>query len=229
MKYIIKDKVYSFTKEDLDYLFIGKGEEGSCYRIRNYRDDFVMKIFHSNPEKKVLDEETCKTLTEIDMDKFILPNELVYDEDGKYIGFTTKYVSFKKPKIRNLKIGKVIDEFCKLEKEVGILSENNVFIDDLDYYNTIFSDGIYICDPGSFSLAENQNQERFANYYNRKRITEYEIEEIIFNLFKLGIREKDRLNKIFSNLDEFLSDYLAFIVSDREEKAQEYFKELVKI
>ena len=27
-----------------------------------------------------------------------------FDEDGKYIGFTTKYVSFKKPKIRNLKI-----------------------------------------------------------------------------------------------------------------------------
>lgn len=228
MKYIIKDKVYSFTKEDLESFFIGKGEEGSCFRIRNYRDDFVMKLFHSNPEKKVLDEETCKTLTEIDTEKFILPTELVYDEDGNYTGFITKHVSYKKPKIRNLKIGRVIDEFCKLEKDVDTLTKNNVFIDDLHYYNTIFSDGIYICDPGSFSLAENENQERFANYYNRKRITEYEIEEIIFNLFKLGVREQDKFRKMFSNIDEFLSDYLSFLVSDKDENAKTYFKEVVK-
>ena len=227
MKYIINGRTYEFEKEDLDSMFIDEGEEGCCYRVRNYRDDFVMKIHHEDPEKVFLDEDTCKIMKEIKTERILLPNDLIYDQDGKYLGYTMDFIEYKRPKIRNLKIGKVVDEFYTLEKDVDKLSSNYVYIDDLRIFNTIFSNGIYICDPGSFSLAENNNQKRFAGYYNKKMINEYEIVEVIFNLLKFNKKEQELLKKVFLDNEEYVSDVIRLLGYDKEEIAKTYFKELV--
>lgn len=227
MKFIINGKIYDFDQEELDYIIIGKGTEGCCYRVRNYRDDFVMKIHHKKPEKKILDEETCKAIKDIKTNRFVLPNNLVYDEDGNYLGYTVDFIEYKRPKIRNLKIGKIVDEFYNLEKDVNLLSKNYVYIDDLNYYNTVFSNGIYVCDPGSFSLAEDEYQERFAKYYNRLRITEYELQEILFNIFRFTHREEKALTSLLLNNEEYLSDFINYLGYEREEVAKTYFKDIV--
>ena len=227
MKFYIDDKVFDYDEDELEEIFIGEGEEGSCYRVHDYVNNFVMKIHHKKPEKIILDEDTCKVISNIDTERIKLPNDLIYDKDGNYIGYTVDYVDYKKPKIRNLKIGRVVNEFYKLEKDVDVLSKNNVYIDDLNIYNTIFSDGIYICDPGSFSLAENKLQERYVGYYNKLRINEYEISEILFNLLKFNRREEKLLRKLFLDNEEYISDIISFFGFDKEEKAAQYFKGLV--
>ncbi len=232
MKCIINESIYSFSDENL--VLLGKGEEGSCYRIFKHKcfdNNLVMKIHHSNPTKKILDEKTCKNLTGIETSKFLLPRSLVYNEYGQYIGYIREYKDVKYPTIRTLKIGKVINEFYKLEKDVRVLSENNIYIDDLNMDNTIFSDGIFIYDSGSFSLAEDENQKRFVGYYNKRRISEYEIEEVLLNLFDFTKKEQKSIRNMFSNLDEFLSEYLSYIVSEKEaenEGVKKFLKEQVR-
>ena len=227
MKYIINDEVFDFDQEDLDLMCVGRGTEGTCYRVRDYYNDFVMKIHHDRPEKVVLDEETFNVLKDINTERIVLPKKLIYDEDGRYIGYTVNYVDYKRPKIRNLKIGKLVDEFYKLEKDVKVLTKHFVYVDDLNYYNTVFSNGIYVCDPGSFSLAETDAQRRYMNYYNRERINEYELFEIIFNLFKFKINERNKLKRILFDDDEFLTDRLSYIGYDQDENAKTYFKSLL--
>ena len=124
MKCIINESIYSFSDENL--VLLGKGEEGSCYRIFKHKcfdNNLVMKIHHSNPTKKILDEKTCKNLTGIETSKFLLPRSLVYNEYGQYIGYIREYKDVKYPTIRTLKIGKVINEFYKLEKDVRVLNK----------------------------------------------------------------------------------------------------------
>ena len=227
MKYIIKGKTFDFSEEDLDYLYLGEGTEATCYRIRDYENDFVMKIHHDKPEKTTLDKETCKIIKNIDTERIKLPNELIYDEDGNYLGYTIDYVDYKKPKIRSLKISKLVDDFYTLERDIDKLTKNNIYVDDLNIGNTIFSDGIYICDPGSFSIAEEKDEKRYLNYYNRTNINEYEIDEIIFNLFRFTTRERNRIRDLIFSDDEYLSDILKYLGFDKEEKANNYFKQLV--
>lgn len=226
MKYIINDRSFTFDEEDLEAIFIDGGTEGNCYRVSNYYDDFVMKIHHKKPEKKILDEETCKAIKDIKTERILLPKDIVYDEEGNYLGYTVDYIGYKRPKIRNLKMNRVIDEFYTLEKDVDVLSNKNVLIDDLRIFNTIFSDGIYICDPGSFSLAETDDEKRFIYGYNKEVINEYEIEEIIFNLFKFNQREKKKIREFMSESEGYVSDYLRCFCEDRNENAKTYFKGL---
>lgn len=227
MKYIINGSVYDFTKEELEYFYLDEGEEGICYRIRDYNNDFVMKIHHVNPDKLSLDEDTCNALKEINTKRVLLPNNLIYDEDGKYLGYTLDFIEYKRPRIRNLKIRRVIDEFYTLEKDVDLLTKNNVLIDDLRIFNTIFSDGIYVCDPGSFTLAKTKGEKRFLDSYNTERINEYELEEILFNLLKFGQKEKSGLKEFFKDSDGYYSDYMRCFCEDKEENAKEFFKGLI--
>ena len=66
MRYLINGRSFTFDEEDLESIKLDEGTEGSCYRVHNYYDDFVMKIHHDKPEKKILDEDTCKVLRNIE-------------------------------------------------------------------------------------------------------------------------------------------------------------------
>ena len=226
MECYINGRCYTFNEEDLEGIKLDEGTEGCCYRVHNYRDDFVMKIHHDKPEKKILDEDTCKVLKDIETERFILPEDIIYDEDGNYLGYTLPYVDYRRPKIRNLKIRNVIDEFYILEKDVDILTDNYVLIDDLRIFNTIFSNGIYVCDPGSYTLAQTDEEKRFISGYNIERINEYELEEIIFNILKFSQTEKKGLRKFLDESDGYLSDFMRCFCYDKEENAKEFFKEL---
>ena len=226
MRYYINGRSFDFDEEDLEDIKLDEGTEGACYRVHNYYDDFVMKIHHDKPEKMILDEETCKAISNIKTERFILPDDIIYDEDGNYKGYTVRYVDYKRPKVRNLKINRVIDEFYTLEKDVDILTKNNVLIDDLKIFNTIFSNGIYVCDPGSYTIAETEDDKRFIGGYNKERINEYELEEIIFNVFKFNQREKKGLRKFLDESEGYLSDYMRCFCEDKEENAKEFFKGL---
>ena len=57
MRYLINGRSFTFDEEDLESIKLDEGTEGSCYRVHNYYDDFVMKIHHDKPEKKILDEK----------------------------------------------------------------------------------------------------------------------------------------------------------------------------
>lgn len=222
MKYFIGKKVYDFSNDELDRFYLDEGTEAICYRL----GDFVLKIHHDYHVSDVLSEDNCKRLSRISTNRLLLPKDVVYDEDGNYLGYTIKYIKSEEPRIKNLKVGNLIDEFYILEKEVKQLDEEYVLLDDLNYLNTIFSNGFYLCDPGKYSFVDDFEKRRFLSYFNRETINYYEIKELIFRLFKFSNREKIRLLDTLFGYGEYVSEIIDDIGYNPEENAKTYFKRL---
>ena len=89
MKYYIGNKVYDFSEEELDRYYLDEGTEATCYKM----GDTVLKIHHDYPNRDILSEDNCKRLSRIETDRILLPKDIVYDEDGKYLGYTVKYIN----------------------------------------------------------------------------------------------------------------------------------------
>ena len=222
MKYYIGNKEYDLSNDELEEYYLDEGTEASCYKI----EDFVMKIHHNYPNNDVLSEEDCKRLINIKTNRIILPDDIVYDEDGNYLGYITKYIKSEKPKIKNLKIGRLLYEFYNLEKEVKQLDEEDLLLDDLNYLNTLFSNGIYLCDPGKYSFVDSSDKKRFLNCFNRDTINYYEVNELLFKLFKFNKKEKQELLSILCRDCEYVTETIENIGYDLDEDAKTYFKRI---
>lgn len=222
MKYFIGNKVYDFSEEELNRFYLDEGTEATCYKL----GDTVLKIHHEFPNRDVLSEDNCKRLSKIKTDRILLPKEAVYNEDGKYLGYTVKYINSEEPRIKNLKIGTLLNEFYVLEKEVKHLDEEYILLEDLNYLNTIYSNGFYLCDPGRYSFVDDSEKRRFLSYFNRETINYYEINELIFRLFKFSNKEKIRLSDSLFRYGEYLSEIIENIGYDSEEDAKTYFKRI---
>ena len=223
MKYYIGNKVYDFSEEELDRYYLDEGTEATCYKM----GDTVLKIHHDYPNRDILSEDNCKRLSKIETDRILLPKDIVYDEDGKYLGYTVKYINSEEPKIKNLKIGNLINEFYVLEKEVKQLDEEYVLLEDLNYLNTIYSNGFYLCDPGKYSFVDDLDKRRFLSCFNRDTINYYEINELLFRLFKFSNKDKIKISDTLFKYGEYVSEIIENIGYDPEEDVKTYFKRIV--
>lgn len=107
--YFIGDTKDVFTPK----VFLGSGCEGKVY----YNEDTneAVKIQYNEINKITsLSEESALRLCNIPTNYILLPRRLVYDENGKYLGYTTTYIP-KNKEIEELDVQndtlKIIDSY----------------------------------------------------------------------------------------------------------------------
>ena len=73
---------------------------------------------------------------------------------------------------------------------------------------------------------DDSEKRRFLSYFNRETINYYEVNELIFRLFKFSNKEKIRLSDSLFRYGEYLSEIIENIGYDSEEDAKTYFKRI---
>lgn len=195
MKLYFNGRIYEFSLEQLDLMYENEGSEAIIYRFfdREVGKVFALKIYKDFCGKDRLDEATTKKLMSIVTKRFLLPEDVIYDASGKFIGYVMDYC--KMYSVKNLPLMKM-DWFLKeldfIFDDVFKLSSENVDIDDLHFGNTIYSDGIYIADPGSFIIDKDS---RYVLSNNKMTVNRYILEELVFNLIPLTKKEKNKLRE----------------------------------
>ena len=92
------------TKEQLDYLYLGEGQEGVTYIYK----DKALKIYKSYSSINRLSEKEALYLSKIPTKRILMPIDLVYDENGNFIGYTTKFIqNYNRATIKQLPISKI--------------------------------------------------------------------------------------------------------------------------
>lgn len=165
-------------KNNLYKNYIGKGIESKAYKI----DDKVIKIFRMFPGKKVvMTKESIEKMKQIPTKRILLPTNSLLDKKNKIRGYQMNYVaSYGIDSYFNLDKDKLIKEHQLLKDDIKILSESGILINDLIIENTVYSNGLYLIDPGSYMFHDNIGF-NYAYRSNLDCFDRYLIYEILFN------------------------------------------------
>lgn len=181
MEFIVNGKKvrynpYNMKKDRL----LGDGMEVEAYQV----GDKAVKFFKRYPGKAILlTKSSMEKMKKINTKRILLPIDALLDKRHNLRGYEMNYVedlginnyfSLNKDRLR--------EENELLKKDIEILSDNNLLLEDLLFKNTVYNNGLYLIDPGSyqfdFSLDANQ-----VYGINIERINEYLIFDILKNYY----------------------------------------------
>lgn len=223
MKLYIDDKEYSFSADEVDYMYENEGSECVVYRFK----DEVLKVYKDYCRKDRLDLESVKTLSKIKSKRILLPKKPLYDEDRNFNGYVMNYIeSYALSNISKMKMAKFLEELGYFQEDLKVFAENRIDIDDVNRDNMGYNGGIYLRDPGSYII---QKDWSFAMVMksNQKKINEFFCEEVIIPTISLSKREKANIKEHFLDSDSYIGDVMA-VEAKPEETVRSYVKRICK-
>ena len=212
MKFYIEKKDYSFTEDELNFMYLNEGNEAFIFRLGSD----VLKIYKPFSRKDRLDNETAYFLSKIETKRILLPKSLIYissnepvyfnenellfalksnNKEKEFIGYTAEYkdsISIKN--LANITIKDFSTEVSYLVEDIKILTQNHISICDLNLSNTLYNGNLFICDPGSYIIDYNHSLS-YLEVINNMNLNEYLILEILKNITSLTKQEKEKLLK----------------------------------
>lgn len=202
-----------------------KGSEGKIYKIDNtlYKIYYPEQLNEGYGEK----EKFHSYLQTIATKQIILPQDLIFQEDGKYVGYTTPFIPHDKKNktgITKLDSKSFIKNLKILEEDTDILSNNYILQADVSPINYIFSkdSGIMnIIDPGRY---RNHTKEFKYIYHLQNNIQLKKLIELLLLLdfyeFKpIGSKRKSQLLK-----EKIMADFNL----SKEDRMSDFFEKELK-
>lgn len=189
-----EDKFKIFIPSQHEYL--GKGIEGKVY----VDEEYAVKLFHSETSS-IIEEKSAIHMTNINTERFLLPQKLIYNRNDQFIGYKTKLMlSEDKNQIFYLPKKDLIDNFDVLIKELTRLAEQSVVIDDNSFDNMSYNKKkIYFIDPGAYFYDESDSMMFYGRFRSNYEALNDFLEEL---LSKAAIKNKD----ISYNLREIIEE-----------------------
>ena len=199
MKLYIGKRLLDMDEKELDKLYLNEGSEGNLYRLGNE----VLKIYKDNPLISKLSKEDIEYLSKLKLKRFVVPNEVISDEEGATLGYSANYLEEDKfDKIYSMDSKHLREELSLLLDDIRILSMNGIELADLHLSNLMISNNkIYFLDLGSFRRTNDDFDELYM-------INKYIFEQFIVNdLFASSLSKKNRkkLEKEFSSKIDLIS------------------------
>lgn len=183
---------------------IGSGVEGASFKYRGY----ALKVKYN--DKIGLSYDDCKYMIGTRTSNILLPKAILYKND-KYIGYATKYIH----SLNNFKLTEISKEelinniLIPIEKDIRIISNRNILLNDISYSDTIKSRSLYIIDPGSYAII-NDMDSSIIESYNYK-----EIRKLINYMIYLELKKYKNCNS-FIKTNDYFSYYIKNNVPDNK-------------
>lgn len=206
---------------DLDKMkIIGEGKEGIVYKYNNE----CIKIFNSkrnNGELLDINEEKFIFFTKLETNNIILPRKLLYNRQNKIEGYIMPYIEsdFDLNNIRSKNINEIISELKQLKKDIDLLNENDILINDLKYSHLLYNNGFYLIDSSLYSKYQYDNVLNYDAYM--KNITS--INDFLIDVLLI---KKSNDNDQYLNINQipkrYYSDKLIFISEVFEKEKNKY-------
>lgn len=223
MKFFIGDKLYDYSEEQLSIQMLNHGDEADVYRIKGQ----AVKIYKQFCPKKRLDEKTVKYFKTINTNRLLLPIDTVYDENISFNGYTTKLIEEgNKQTISRMKASKFIKEMQLLTEDTKLLTELGITVDDFQYSDVLYGDGLYYCDPGSYQIEKNISSRKIKEF-NKEQLHNLIIDEILGPTCKLTKKQKNKLKEMTLS-GEYISDIFSYEEYKEKESVSQFIKRITK-
>jgi len=146
MQYYCNNK--NIEKEKLEYL--SSGEDTDVYK----NEELVFKIFKTKP---YISKEDCEYMIQVskESNRILLPKDIIYNQDGEYSGYTSKYIKTEQDNYGIVKMNKkiLIKNYLSLINNSALLGRNKIKVNDIEVHNMIVSNmKIYVVDFSRYRL-----------------------------------------------------------------------------
>ena len=148
MEFFIDGKKVRYNSYNNKYL--GKGLEVVAYKI----DDKAVKFFKKSPGKEIfLTKESIEKMKKIKTKRILLPTDALLDKKHNLRGYQMDYVEdLGSDSYFDLDKDKLNEEHELLRNDIEVLSDNKITLADLTSKNTVYHNGLYLIDPGSYKF-----------------------------------------------------------------------------
>lgn len=183
-----------------------EGKEVEAYVV----GDQVVKFYKPYCNKARLSKEDIEILKHIPTKRILLPNSSMLDKKRKIRGYKMDYIEdLGEDTFLDLAKDRRKEEMQYLKEDVEILSDSGVILVDLHKFNTVYHNGIYLIDPGSYTFIKRESLEekdRIQCYgMNIDRINEY----LISTLSRFSLVKHTNIERSFYDSgSENMMDYL---------------------
>lgn len=197
---------------------IGKGNEVIAYKVGSE----VVKFYRRHCRKIRLTKEECEYLEKIDTERILLPTVTLLDKKHQIRGYKMNYIEeLGKDSFYTLNRKDLSKEMSLVHKDVIKLSDYNVHIEDLNLDNTIFHNGIYLADPGSFLIDQELEGSNIRVYgFNMDMINEYLLNTVIrrwcLKVSKSITIAKRMVDAIQEDIEKRSLDTLTYLIDGME-------------
>ena len=202
---------------------IGEGKEGVVYK---YNDECI-KLFNSNRNSGDLlsvNEDKFIFFTQLNTQRIILPKQLLYNYKREIEGYLMKYIesNFNLNNIRNKNINDIIEYLYDLKKDIDILSDNDILINDLKNPHLLYNGGFYLIDTSLYSKYQYDNILKCdVKSKNISSINQFFIGLLLIQ--KEGIKDFNLTNRDIPNIYcKLHNDNFYFIADILEIEAKKY-------
>ena len=214
MKILLKDELLEFSDDDLNYMYLGEGEEAEVYKYGRE----VLKIYKKYCRKNRLGEDASVFLSQIETKRFLLPKKIIHDPvDGSFIGYSMPFkYSYPSLVIVRLKMISFLDELDIIRDDIRILSNEYVDIDDLNMDNVLYDGSLFMGDPGSFEFRCDYPS---SLYKKNIRILNSFVKDDVFGLINLSKDRRREVSYMFDD-DVYIGEQIRDEVKPKETVAQ---------
>lgn len=231
MKYYINGQEVEINTSKKPY---GQGSEAKLYRVENtlYKIYFKEALNEGFGNK----ERYHRILKDINTKQVKLLDELIFDENGDYAGYTTKVVEHDKRNqngIIKLPKNKLITNLSILENDFDLLATNYVLVSDIRPYNHIYGkDGnLYEIDCGRYRSFCFSDKDKYYKD-NRSQLDELVLLLIYNDLVKekIGTKRKTQIfkNTLLEQCGSLRYSTLFKEILKENQTIEEYAKEKIK-
>ena len=197
---------------------IGEGQEVDAYVV----GDQVVKFYKPYCKKTRLSLNAIERLKKISTSRILLPTASMLDKKRNLRSYKMDYVeNLGEDSFLLLPSEKRKEELKKLKEDVLNLSDNGVILEDLHQLNTVYNNGIYFIDPGSYKFVKDdtptENDKIQCYGINIDRINEFLISNLShFSLVKhtnitnsyLKSGKDNMMDYLFEREEDTLKDYI---------------------
>lgn len=198
------------TYDDLT-LISNIGIESSVYKYK----ELAFKVFKAYSNRLHLSKNDIEYMSKINTRRILLPKYAIREEEsiGKIDGYAMEFISGNENILDTL-IYDLLNELEYIETDIKVLSEYLVSIQDLTLKNYVYSNGLYLIDPGSYGVGKIDNLKICYDLVNIETLSEKE-KQILIEVHNHEIFDEFTLSLL-------ISSYLI------EKGNLSYFQELAK-
>lgn len=208
------------------------GSEGKLYLA----GDKIYKIYHKNAlnegfgNKKIY-HQSLLGLSDL-YNHYVLPTDLIFDEEGNYVGYVTPLINKKKQKegVTNLDWDNFITNITEIEKETDMLSESRFLLVDLGFHNSLFNPDdkkLYLVDPGRY---HHQSLFTISDYKRRNKmmLSDYFKHMLEREIFYFKLVDKNKVTQLTNEIVTELDGRRYSEFFEEKEKSYDTLHEFIK-
>lgn len=194
---------------------IGEGREGNVYKIN---PNTCIKLYHKNPEKRVIDLGMTRKLSYIDTSRVILPDRPEFDDGHNFRGYRMPLVEEDGISLYDYDKDKLVSEFDQIKTDLVTLGEEGIEVGDIRDSNTITNkDGFYLIDCGDYLEKDCYTGATNIGYFNHYIIHDF----LLYGFFDEFCDEKiimDGYDSFVRSAQcyDFVGDYFKEHMKDNE-------------